>query len=238
MGHRPTTDRYGFRYRGGENTRIEAFTDAAFAFAVTLLMIGGGHVPTDVPQLVEALRDVPAYAASFTLLCIFWHAHYRWYRRYGIEDGHSILLSLLLVFLVLIYIYPLHMMFGKVMWLSFSARQVRVVNLSIPDWRTLYVVFDVAYASMSLVILLFHVHAWRLRETLELDRAERAATRSSMLRWSVQIGVALLSAVLALTLTPPSLFAAPGLVYWLLALSGPVLRRRLQRQLATTGNRR
>ncbi len=42
MNHAPRTDRYGFRLRGGENTRIEAFTDAAFAFAVTLLMIGGG----------------------------------------------------------------------------------------------------------------------------------------------------------------------------------------------------
>ncbi|MER3546282.1 MAG: hypothetical protein C4338_01270, partial [Rhodanobacteraceae bacterium] len=71
IGHRPATDRYGFRYRGGENTRIEAFTDAAFAFALTLLMIGGGHVPTSIDQLLGALVDLPGYAASFALLCLF-----------------------------------------------------------------------------------------------------------------------------------------------------------------------
>src|SRR5690348_7970185 len=112
MAHRQTTDHYGFRYRGGENTRIEAFTDAAFAFAVTLLMIGGGHVPNDVAQLLAALRELPGYAASFLLLCLFWYAHYLWYRRYGAEDRRSIVLSLLLVFLVLIFVYPLHMMFS------------------------------------------------------------------------------------------------------------------------------
>lgn len=37
------TDAYGFRLRGGENTCIESFIDAAFGFAVTLLTIGDGQ---------------------------------------------------------------------------------------------------------------------------------------------------------------------------------------------------
>jgi len=40
----PTLDDNGFRIRGGP-TRTDAFVDAAFAFAVTLLVISIGHVP-------------------------------------------------------------------------------------------------------------------------------------------------------------------------------------------------
>lgn len=232
MAHRQRTDRYGFRYRGGENTRIEAFTDAAFAFAVTLLMIGGGHVPTNADQLLKALDDVPGYAASFALLCLFWYAHYKWYRRYGIEDGRSILLSLLLVFLVLIYVYPLHMMFNAAIAIgAASGFQVRTWD----DWKTMYVVFGVAYASMSVVILLFYLHAQRLREQLDLDAAEIAITQSGTLRWVISAGVGILSALLALLLHPAAqgaLYALPGFTYCLIALSGSMLRRRLTRQLA------
>jgi len=232
MRHRQTTDHYGFRYRGGENTRIEAFTDAAFAFAVTLLMIGGGHVPTNADQLLGALNNVPGYAASFALLCLFWFAHYKWYRRYGIEVNRSILLSLLLVFLVLIYVYPLHMMFNAAIAIGPSAGfQVRTWD----DWRTMYVVFGVAYASMSVVILLFYLHAQRLREQLELDATEIAITQSGVLRWIISASVGILSAALALLLHPAAqsaLYAVPGFTYCLIALSGPLLRRRLIRQLA------
>lgn len=232
MAHRQTTDRYGFRFRGGENTRIEAFTDAAFAFAVTLLMIGGGHVPTDVDQLTAALGEVPGYAASFALLCLFWHAHYTWYRRYGIEDGRSVLLSLLLVFLVLIYVYPLHMMFNVAISAGRGAAPVRSVH----DWRMMYEIFGVAYASMCAVIILFYLHALRLRDALELSPVEIAVTRSGLWRWTIQGGIGAFSALLAAILLTGSsnalLFALPGLAYWLIAASGFVLRWRLRRRLA------
>src|SRR5690242_1267126 len=183
-----TTDRYGFRYRGGENTRIEAFTDAAFAFAVTLLMIGGGHVPTTAAELLAALRNLPGYAASFALLCLFWYAHYKWHRRYGIEDGPSILLSLLLVFLVLIYVYPLHMMFNAAISIGGNAGSEGFQIRTWADWKTMYVVFGMAYASMSVVILLFYAHAWRLRDPLDLDATEMLVTQSEIWRWSLSAG--------------------------------------------------
>jgi hypothetical protein len=38
----------GFRLRGIEMTRLETFIDAAFAFAVTMLVIATGQVPDDI----------------------------------------------------------------------------------------------------------------------------------------------------------------------------------------------
>lgn len=234
MAHRQTTDHYGFRYRGGENTRIEAFTDAAFAFAVTLLMIGGGHVPGTVAQLLAALRELPGYAASFLLLCLFWYAHYLWYRRYGIEDRRSIVLSLLLVFLVLIYVYPLHMMFNVAISAGSGSAPVRSAH----DWRSMYEIFGIAYASMCAVIMLFYLHALRLRDALELGPVEIAVTQSGLLRWTIQGGIGAFSALLAailLTEARPLLLALPGLAYWLIAASGFFLRWRLRRRLALIG---
>ena len=235
MGHRQTTDRYGFRYRGGENTRIEAFTDAAFAFAVTLLMIGGGHVPANVEQLMSALADVPGYAASFALLCLFWYAHYKRHRRYGVENGRSILLSLLLVFLVLIYVYPLHMMFNAAISIgSGSSGHVR----SGLEWKAMYEIFGIAYASMSIVVLLFYLHARHLRDELGLNAVEIAITQSSLWRWACQAAVGVFSAVFAAVMLPdvPSpIDALPGLAYSLIAVSGSVLRRNLRRRLALLG---
>lgn len=235
MNHKPRIDRYGFRMRGGENTRIEAFTDAAFAFAVTLLMIGGGHVPANTTELLDALRGVPGYAASFALLCLFWHAHYSWYRRYGIEDGRSIVLSLLLVFLVLIYVYPLHMMFNAVISIGSGGNPNTFNVRAWSDWRIMYEVFGIAYASMCIVIVLFYVHAWMLREELDLNAAEIAVTDSGILRRSISMGVGILSALLATTIKPRTqnvFYALPGLSYWLIALSGPLLRRRLRQRVA------
>lgn len=230
------TDAYGFRLRGGENTRIEAFTDAAFAFALTLLVIGGNHTPTSIEELLDALRGVPAYAASFALLCLFWHAHYIWYRRYGVEDGRSVLLSLALVFLVLIYVYPLHMLFSSALsWSGGGAPQPLPLVRTHRDVTLMFVVYGVAYAALSVIVLLLHAHAWSLRDRLGLDAVERLVTRNGLLRWGYNTGIGLSSAALALAIpdgAPALAHALPGVIYLLLFVFGTAARHRLRRRLA------
>ena len=43
--------------RGDKVTRLEAFVDAAFAFAVTLLVISGDQTPTSIDMLQQALKQ-------------------------------------------------------------------------------------------------------------------------------------------------------------------------------------
>ncbi|MFW6078427.1 MAG: TMEM175 family protein [Gemmatimonadota bacterium] len=73
-------------------TRIETFTDAAFAFALTLLVISLDPA-SSYAELATALRAVPAFLLSATLLIVFWWGHHRWSRRYGLEDGPTVVLS-------------------------------------------------------------------------------------------------------------------------------------------------
>ena len=103
----------GFRLRGMEMTRLETFIDAAFAFAISMLVIAANQVPDDIETLLGAFKNVPAFVASIVVLGIFWRGHWLWSRRYGLEDGVSIFISWAMLATILIYIYPLKAIFGS-----------------------------------------------------------------------------------------------------------------------------
>ena len=95
------TRKDGFKNRGAEMTRLESFVDAAFAFAVTLLVIGGGdNIPANYAEFLVAMQQVPAFALCFASLAFFWYAHHMWSRRFGLDDPMSTFLSLMLIFVV------------------------------------------------------------------------------------------------------------------------------------------
>lgn len=87
--------------------RLDNFTDAAFAFAVSLLVIGGARAPDDFNALLGAIGDIPAFAFGFAVMAMFWFSHVRWRHHRGDGDWLSTLLTLLLVFLTLVYVQPL-----------------------------------------------------------------------------------------------------------------------------------
>jgi uncharacterized membrane protein len=257
MPEKPALDRRpdGFRERGTSVTRTEAFVDAAFAFAVTLLVISIGVVPTSVSQLIDALKHVPAFAVSFTLLMLFWFAHNTWSRRYGLDDVWSVYLSLILVFLVLVWVYPLRMLFGAAFgWLSGLAlppawRIPFMFTMEGPeDIRTMFVIYAVAWSSLGIVIALLYRQGWRQRDALHLDREERIATRAEIARWLWVPVTGVLSAAVALSLprdVPNWLVGAPGMAYATMGLTGVVMkaserrwRPRVDAELADTSPRR
>ena len=224
-----TRNAQGFRERGAQVTRLEAFVDAAFAFAVTLLVISFDGLPTNVDELVLAYKGIPAFAASFVLLAGFWRAHERWSRWYGLDDGHSTTLSLLLVFLVLVYVYPLRMLVGGFFdFVSAGALPAEYVVRGAVDLRWMFGSYAVAYGSLATVVLLLYRHAWTCRAQLGLDAGERVQTRLTMLRWGITIFVSAVS--LALTFMIGSvirggwLVSLPGLIYFLMFLNFPLLR--------------
>src|SRR6202140_4936201 len=105
----------GFRLRGIEMTRLETFIDAAFAFAISMLVIVAQQIPDDIASLLAAFKNVPTFVCSIAVLSIFWRGHWLWSRRYGLEDGVSIFISWAMIVTILILIYPLKSIFGA-MW--------------------------------------------------------------------------------------------------------------------------
>jgi uncharacterized membrane protein len=234
----------GFRQRGSEVTRIEAFVDAAFAFAVTLLVISIDTIPGSRDELVLAMKGIPAFAVSFGMIALFWYGHARHTQRYGLDDTASVLMSLVLVFLVLVFVYPLKVMFAS--FFSLVTSGYLPANYAIEssaDWVLVFVVFGVAFASMGTVLALLTRHAWKQREALDLDLEERIATRCYELSWWLIPAVSLLSISLALLarLFPEQtwLMSMPGPVYMVLGVQSPFILaygRRLRRMLASQGD--
>lgn len=223
-------DRHGFRVREAGMTRLDAFVDAAFAFAVTMLVISIEHIPDSMPALVRALKTIPAFAVCFAMVAMFWNAHATWSRRYGLTDGWSKVLSLLLVFLVLVYIYPLRLQFGVMFnWISggWLPSPIRMTDAP-SDITFMYVVYGLAFTTMSLCMLGLYAHAWRKRRHIGLDREESARTWGEVGIYAFFAGAGVLSILLALLASgtrTPWMLALPGMAYFLLTFTGLVEQR-------------
>jgi Endosomal/lysosomal potassium channel TMEM175 len=79
-----------FHNRGGDISRVEGFSDCAFGFAVTLLVVSL-EVPRTFDGLVSVLRGIPSFGVSFAVLAWIWFHHYRFFRRYGLDDVPTVL---------------------------------------------------------------------------------------------------------------------------------------------------
>src|SRR5436853_2084560 len=191
----------GFRLRGMEMTRLETFIDAAFAFAISMLVIAANQVPDNIEELLGAFRHVPAFVASIVVLGIFWRGHWLWSRRYGLEDGVSIFISWAMLATILIYIYPLKAIFSS-MWFLLSGGRVghTLGPHSESEIRALFAIFAVGFSAIALEMVLLNLRAWHLREPLRLDARERSITFHEITGWSIPVGVGIVSLVLALSL--------------------------------------
>lgn len=214
----------GFRLRGIEMTRLETFIDAAFAFAITMLVIAGNQIPDDIETLLGAFKNVPAFVASVVVLGIFWRGHWLWSRRYGLEDGISIFISWALIVTMLIYIYPLKAIFSAMWYLVSGGRVGHTLGAhSGSQVRALFTLFALGFIAIALEVLLLNWRAWRLREPLRLNEEERMITRGEISGWSLPVGVGLVSLLLALTL-PDEQLEWSGWVYFSMAILVPVQR--------------
>lgn len=221
-----------FYNRGKDTTRLEAFVDAAFAFALTLLVISFDAVPTSYAELIAALKAVPAFLFGFLILAMFWVAHRNWSVRYGLDTAFASVVSLALVFILLVYVYPLRAMATEAMaritggWVPSGF----AVN-SAGQARGLFVIYGTGFLASNLCIVLLFWHALRQADRLLLTPEERFLTWGEIAAWSIVGSSGLLSILLAILL-PEHLIGLAGWAYALLGivmpLYGVVLGRRFE----------
>lgn len=202
-----------FRWRGREVSRLEGFADAVFAFAVTLLIVAL-EVPHNFDQLMDALRGFPAFTACFFVLMIFWNAHYRFFRRYGLEDRFTRVISTLLLLLVLFCVYPLKFLFGAL--LNFGVSTAPHVS-TLAQLKVIYEIYGFGFVAIWILYAALYTHAWRRRHALGLNYPELLQTREPLIGFSINIVICLVSIALAMFTQSPWM---PGYVYFLL---GPLL---------------
>ncbi len=211
----------GFRLRGAEMSRLETFADAAFAFALTLLVISFDEIPSSYDELVHALKSVPAFAASFAIIVMFWVAHRRWSERYGLDDAASTILTAMLVFVIMVYVYPLRAMTAASLnsmtggWVPTELRFESFAQV-----RGIFVIYGSGWLIASLILVLLNRHALRRADSLDLNTLERSITGSEVQAWSLVGGFGLISILLALSL-PEHLLGLAGYFYFGLAFVMP-----------------
>lgn len=139
---------------GHDVTRIEAFSDAVFGFAITLLVVSL-EVPDSFDELLQVMKGLPVFAVTFAILLMIWQEHHTLFKRFPSSDGPTIWLNGALLFVVLSYIYPLKFLFAGVVGMRFGqgASFIRLEQMT-----TLMVVYGSGFAT---IFLLFAAMYWR-----------------------------------------------------------------------------
>ena len=223
-----------FRIRGESSTRLETFVDAAFAFAVTMLVISVDDVPRTYNEFVDALKSIPAFVASFFQVIMFWLGHRNWSQRFGLEDRTAITLSLILVCGILVIVFPLRVVFGSGFSYFSGGLFPYPFQVGWPEMRLIFIIYGTGFSVMCSMIVLLYLHALRRREWLGLDAQEVLLTRSKIVFWAIPAVAGFISMLVAwLTSDGGVIFA--GFVYFVLFVLLPmhrvIERRKLQASL-------
>lgn len=163
--------------RGHNMTRIETFVDAAFAFALTLLVISIDEIPRSPAQLVETARDIPAFVISVVFIGVLWLAHVGWSRIFGMQDRITVLLSLAMVMLVLIFVYPLKLMLQSGIFYFSSGSLGANVMIDDGEWTDadvtgMFLFSGAGVLCVAVIIIALYLHGLRFREQLRLTAFE------------------------------------------------------------------
>ncbi len=215
--------RNGFRMRGESMTRLEVFSDAAFAFALTMLVVSVGAIPENYNELMHALKSIPAFAMSFAQLAAFWIAHRMWSSRFGMEDAWATFLTLVMIFTILVFVYPLRLIFSAFATYATQGWASSTFSInSMDEMANIFIVYGVGYFTLAGIVALLYLHALKKRRELLLNDTEILLTKSGIAIWSAQVIFALTSIVIAICAANNWRNFA-GFVYFGLAIATPLI---------------
>lgn len=189
-------------------TRLEAFSDAVFAFALTLLVVSL-EVPRDYAQLMVLMNGFLPFACCFAMLVWIWHEHNMYFRRYGLHDGYTVFLNAVLLFVVLFYVYPLKFMFDSMFAQFLPSLRTTVVRMTFPQLATASAIYGLGFIVLFLLFALLYLHAYRRRDALGLSTLEIFDVKSFAGHHLVSAAIGAVALVLALVLPADRSFLSP-----------------------------
>jgi len=169
-----TFEKDKIKWRSHEPHRIEAFSDAVFAFAVSILIISL-EVPHTAKELLEMMRGFVPFIFCFGLIFVIWYAQYKFFRQFGLHDTFTLVLNGALLFLVLFYVYPLKFM--AALTVSTPSRPYTVAP---EDSVPLLLLYNSGFAGIYILFTLMYWNALMKREELKLDPIEVFTTKTHL----------------------------------------------------------
>lgn len=226
-----------FRHRSIEIVRIEALSDAVFAFSVSLL-VASLEVPQTFDELKKILQGAIPFFATVALIFLFWYQQYVFFRRYGLNDFPTILLNLAYLAIILFYVYPLKFLFSVLIssWTGIDlfpkATEKGLAVLTANDFPELIILFSTGYFFIWMILFLLHKRALHFSKKLELNQYELLFTRKEKrgALWNAFIGL------LAILLAWSGMEWMAGICYLLIPLLLFVNQKLFIHQLKKKGN--
>lgn len=186
-----------FRHRGKEILRIEALSDAVFAFSVSLL-VASLEVPQTFTELTVIVKGAIPFFATVALLFLFWYQQYMFFRRYGLSDFVTVLLNLAYLAIILFYVYPLKFLFSLLIasWTGIDlfpkATEKGITVLAYNDFPQLITLFSAGYVLIWFLFYCMHSRALSFSKKLALTPFEWLFTlkekRGAL--WNAFVGIA------------------------------------------------
>ena len=227
-----------FEYRGKNQTRLETFSDAAFALAVTLLVLSSS-VPETFLELRNSMRFIIPFAISVVLLTVIWYQHYLFFLKYGLQDRNTVMLNTALIFLILIYVYPLKFLsrFLFELFMAAFSGDASILLSSFGDFsnaniKFLMIIYGIGAALIFFTVALLYRYAYSKRRELGLSEYEIFMTRATLKSNILMGSVPTLSVLLTLINFghPVVNYYVSGFSYFLYPIVMPVYGRYIRKK--------
>ena len=216
--------KHEFRNRAHEVSRLEAFSDVIFGFAISLLVVSL-EAPKSYGELMEMMHGMLPFALCFFIFIDMWFEHHHFFRRYALSDTATIALNTILLFVILFYVYPMR----YVLTLAAHSFMGEAEHMPLDQARTLFTIYGLGFAAVFFLLAALYYRAWRLRDTLALNAVERIDTLESIADNVGTGAIGILSALLAQT----PLVGLAGMIYFVIAVPKTLVPWIMGRKRAT-----
>ena len=195
--------------------RVAFFSDAVFAIAITLLVLGI-RIPPGLSEVRfnEALRalgpDLLAFLLSFFLIALYWTKHHRAFGLIVRADGVLILLNFLFLLFLVFLPFPTSLL------AEYRNR---------PEVLLIYAGTNLGASSLSAIVWLY---AWRGHRLISSDLDLRAAAEGTARALVLPAGF-LISLPLAVLAPPVACWVLWALLVPLATVAGKAYRARARR---------
>ena len=193
--------------RGTEVYRVEALSDAVFAFSVSLLIVSL-EVPNTFEELKAVMKSFLPFFATVALIFFFWYLQNEYFRNYGLNDGIVIFLNLALLAPILFYAFPLKflftLLFSWITGINYFSGNIKEGEsiLTQEQFPELIFLFSIGYVAIWLIFFFLYHHANTKKKMLELTSQEILYLFHQRLDSFVQVLIGVFSILFALLKYP------------------------------------
>jgi uncharacterized membrane protein len=151
------------------------------------------------------MKGIGSFAICFVLLFLIWNSQNIFFRRYNLKGGYITFLNACLLFVVLVYVYPLkflfYLMFSSPTFLE-NGKAVQVIAEN--EVSKLMVIYGLGFTIIYALFYLMYRRALAEGEALKMSSIERYDTKTSAGAHLINAGIGILSILLASTLPKSS----------------------------------